>query len=62
MILDLFDLLFDLLAFRAGLVVIMRVGLHSPLRRVAIALPPGAIIGMIVWLAVFGFALYLISG
>jgi len=47
---------------RAGLVVIMWVGLHSPPRRVAIALPPGAIIGMIVWLAVFGFALYLISG
>ena len=51
-----------MLAFCAGLVVIMWVGLHSPLRRVAIALPPGAIIGMIVWLAVFGFALYLISG
>lgn len=58
MILD----LFDLLAFCAGLVVILWVGLHFSRRKRAIALPPTAMLGVITWLAVFGLALYLIFG
>ena len=59
-----FDL-FDFLAFCAGLAMIVWVawvGLHSSRRKPAIAWPATAVIGMIVWLAAFGFALYLIFG
>lgn len=55
--LDLFDSLFDPLA---GLVVILWVVLHSFRRTRATALPGAAVIGLLVWLAVVGFALYLI--
>jgi hypothetical protein len=58
MILD----LFDYLAFCAGLVVILWVGLHSSRRKRARAWPPAAVLGMLAWLAVFGFALYLVFG
>jgi hypothetical protein len=61
-VLDLFDSLFDVLALCAGLVVILWVVLHSFRRRRATALPPAVVIGMLAWLAVFGFALYLIFG
>jgi hypothetical protein len=54
--------LFDSLVFCVGLVVIMWVGLHSSWRARARALPPAAVISMIVWLAALGFAGYLIFG
>jgi hypothetical protein len=61
-VLDLFGSLFDYLAFCAGLVVILWVGLHSSRRKRKSALPLGAVIGMMTWLAVFGLALYLAFG
>lgn len=58
---DSFDLL-DFLVLCAGLAVIVWVGLHSSRRKPTIGWSPAAVIGMIVWLAVFGFPLYLIFG
>ena len=60
--LDLFDHFVDFIAFCAGLVVIMWLALHSSRRKRAMALPPAAVVGILVWLAVFGFALYLAFG
>ena len=40
----------------------MWIGLHSSRRKRALVWPPGAVIGLLAWLAVFGFALYLIFG
>ena len=58
---DSLDLL-DFLVLCAGLAAIVWVGLHSSRRKPTIAWSPAAVIGMLVWLAVFGFALYLIFG
>jgi hypothetical protein len=54
--------LFDTLAFLAGLVLILWIALHSSRRTPETARHPGAVIGMILWLAVFGIALSLIFG
>jgi hypothetical protein len=56
------DLFIDLLAFWAGLAVIIWVGLKSSRREGPIALPAGAAIGILVWLTGLGFAIYLIFG
>jgi len=58
---DYLDLL-DLLALCAGLVVIMWVGLQSSRRESALRHHPGALIGMSLWLAGLGVALYLMFG
>jgi hypothetical protein len=58
---DAFDL-FDMLAFLSGLVLIIWIALHFSRRTPETHRHPGAMIGMIVWLAVFGIALYLIFG
>jgi len=54
--------LFDFLVLCAGLVVIVWVWLHSSRRKRAIGWPPAVVIGMLVWLAALGFALYLVFG
>ena len=56
---DLFEHLVDFLALCAGLVVIAWIGLRASFRKRALAWPPAAVIGMVAWLAAFGFALYL---
>jgi hypothetical protein len=43
-------------------VLIVWVGLRSSGERLALARSPGAVVGIIVWLAVFSFALYLVFG
>jgi len=53
--------LFDLLAFFAGLVVIMWVGLSSR-RESALKHHAGSLIGMSLWLAGLGVAIYLMFG
>ena len=59
---DNLDLFIDLLAFCAGPVVMIWLGLQSSQRTRAINLPSGAVIGMLVWLAGLGLAVYLIFG
>jgi hypothetical protein len=54
--------LFDLLAFCAGLMVIMWVGLQSSRRESALKHHAGALIGMSLWLAGLGVAIYLMFG
>ncbi len=58
--LNLFENLFDWLVLGAGLVVIVLVVLRSS--RPAITQSPGVMVSVIVWLAVFVFALFLIFG
>lgn len=54
--------LFDLLAICAGLMVIMWVGLQSSRRESALKHHAGALIGMSLWLAGLGVAIYLMFG
>ena len=61
-VLDLFDALVDVFAVCAGLVLIIWIGLQSSRRERAIGWHPAAVLSMLAWLAVFGFALYLIVG
>jgi len=59
MIDSLLDLV-DALVMFAGLAVIVWLGLHASRRKRASGWPAVAVMGMLVWLTVFGFALYLI--
>jgi len=56
-----FDLV-DTLALCAGLAVILWVGLYASRRKRPSGWPLGAVIGMFVWLAALGVALYLVFG
>jgi hypothetical protein len=51
-----------MLALCAGLALIIWVGRHRSRRSRPTRIPPAAAVGMIVWLAVFGFAVYLVLG
>jgi hypothetical protein len=61
-VLDLFDHFLDMLALCAGLALIIWLGRHRSRRGRATGIPTAAAVGMIVWLAVFGFAVYLVFG
>ena len=54
--------LFDLLAICAGLMMIMWVGLQSSRRESALKHHAGALIGMSLWLAGLGVAIYWMFG
>lgn len=54
--------LFETIVLCSALAVILWVGPHASRRKRDGALPPAALIGISAWLAVFGFALYLMFG
>lgn len=60
--LDAADSLIDVVVLCTGLVLIALVVFRSSPWKSVLAQPPGVVFGGLAWLAIFGFALYLIFG